>query len=356
MTAKSSILPDLFITLPAILLIIFSVVVIFTSNDLGMAMQQLIIGVVGLALYWAVSFIDVEYHASYIWILYTLTFMLLVVVFILGYETRGSMRWIPIGPLRLQPSELAKPVLIIFLARFWQDKIPTWSNILKSLLLISPILGLVFKQPDLGTTIVLVVIWLMILLGANISVKKIGALTIFAGILAPITWALMKDYQRNRIFSFMSPESAPLETGYNAIQSMIAVGSGQFFGRGLGRGPQSRLQFLPEYRTDFIFASIAEELGFVGSMIVLFLYGTLISRIIIILRSCRSRYSSLVCMGVLGMILIQTVVNIGMNIGVMPITGITLPLLSYGGSSLVITLLSLGFVAAVSRYSSHRLD
>ncbi len=355
MNIQRSILPDLFITIPILLLLTLSVVVIFTS-DPPLAIQQLVIGLVGLAIYWILSFVNVEYHASYVWALYAVTLILLIIVLILGFETRGSVRWIPLGPIRLQPSELAKPMLIIFLANFWQDKIPSWRNIFRSLLLISPVLGLVFIQPDLGTTIVLMVIWLVILIGANISAIKLVLLGSFAGFLAPIAWVFLKDYQKNRIFSFINPELDPLGVGYNVIQSMIAVGSGGLQGRGLGRGSQSRLQFLPEYRTDFIFASIAEELGFIGSMIVLVLYSLLVARIFKVLTGKVSKFGSLVCLGVLGMIILQTVVNIGMNIGIMPITGITLPFLSYGGSSLLITLISLGFVASVSRFDTDSLS
>lgn len=344
--------PDLLITLPMFLLTCLGILIIYSSSP-SLAAQQLIFMIVGLLIYWGLSAIDVEIYTNYSSIFYFISLFLLVVVFILGVETRGSLRWIDLGVFRLQPSELTKPAMILFLARFWTVNKPSWKNIFKSLLFVSPVLGLIFKQPDLGTTLTMFVIWAMMLIGANISAFKFSVMGTASLILAPVTWLILKDYQRERLLSFISPQRDPLGIGYNVIQSTIAVGSGGFWGRGLGRGTQSRLQFLPEYRTDFIFASIAEELGFIGSMLVLGLYIILVARIIKILQITKGKFGSLVIFGVLGMLFFQIFVNIGMNIGIMPITGITLPLLSYGGSSLVTTFACLGFVASVSR-SSHR--
>ena len=176
-------------------------------------------------------------------------------------------------------------------------------------------------------------------------------MTLVSILTAPVLWFFLKDYQKERIFSFLSPAQDPLGMGYNAIQSMIAVGSGQILGRGLGRGTQSRLQFLPEFRTDFIFASIAEELGLLGSAIVLSLYGTIFFRSFKIMSETEDRFQNLLVIGVIGMLFFQVAVNIGMNIGIVPVTGITLPLLSYGGSSLITTLISLSFVASVAKFS-----
>lgn len=346
--------PDLLITLPVFLLTSLGILIIYSSSS-SLAVQQLIFMLVGMLIYWALSSVDVEIYAQYSTIFYLITLFLLVVVFILGVETRGSLRWIDLGVFRLQPSELAKPAMILFLANFWNSNRPSWKNIFKSLLLISPILGLIFKQPDLGTTLTMLVIWAMMLVGASVSVFKFSAMGIISLVFAPVTWFILKDYQKERLLSFLSPQRDPLGIGYNVIQSTIAVGSGSLFGRGLGRGTQSRLQFLPEYRTDFIFASIAEELGFIGSMLVLGLYALLLGRIIKILYAATSKFGSLVIFGVLGMLFFQIFVNIGMNTGIMPITGITLPLLSYGGSSLITTLACLGFVASINRFGRRSL-
>lgn len=275
---------------------------------------------------------------------------LLVFTFILGFETRGSIRWITLGSFNFQPSEFAKPILILTLAYFWSKHSTTWINILKSLGLLMPIAFLVFRQPDLGTTLTIVFIWFSLLIAANISLVKALTLGFFSLVLTPLIWLNLQEYQKQRIFSFLTPTSDPQGIGFHVIQSMIAVGSGQFFGRGLGRGTQSRLQFLPEFRTDFIFAFIAEELGFIGSLIVLSLYIILFILLFRILSNVKGRFGELIVIGVFAMVFFQIVVNIGMNTGILPITGITLPLLSYGGSSIVSILISLGLIASVAKF------
>ncbi len=353
MNPKSGFLPDLLITIPAILLLSLGILVIY-SSDTKLAFQQGLFALVGLLIYWGLSSLDFEIYKNYTLYFYLSVIILLVVVFLLGFETRGSVRWIPLGGIQLQPSELAKPALILFLAKFWSNRLPNWMNLLKSFLIAAPLIGLIFKQPDLGTALTLLSIWVIMLVGANISWFKFMIMGVASAVSAPIIWLFLKDYQRQRIFSFLSPTQDPLGIGYNVIQSMIAVGSGQVLGRGLGRGTQSRLQFLPEFRTDFIFASIAEELGLLGSLIVLSLYGVLIARALKICTNSSSRFGNLLILGVLGMIFFQTSINIGMNVGLFPITGITLPLLSYGGSSLLSVLLSLSFIASVSRFSRQK--
>lgn len=349
MSSKIPFLPDLLITIPSILLLSLGALVIY-SSDPKLAFQQGIFALIGLFLYFVFSSLDFEFYKYYTKYLYGTVFFLLIVVFLLGVETRGSMRWIPLGFLQIQPSEFAKPVLILVLAKFWSDHGASWVNILKSILLLLPIAGLIFKQPDLGTTLTLLAIWLVMLIGANVSWLKLIAMGFISAALMPLTWIFLKDYQRLRFLSFLSPTQDPLGIGYNVIQSMIAVGSGEVFGRGLGRGTQSRLQFLPEFRTDFIFASIAEEFGFVGSLIVLTLYGILVTRTFQLIGRVSSRFGSLLIFGTLGMLFFQISINIGMNIGLLPITGITLPLLSYGGSSLITTLICLSFIASVARF------
>lgn len=349
-------LPDLFITMPAILLLSLGSLVIY-SSDPKLAIQQIIFAIVGFVFYWLLSLFDFEYYQQFIKYFYIGILFLLIVVFILGVETRGSVRWIQILGWQFQPSELAKPILILFLARFWSSRFPNWKNVFLSFLVVFPVAGLIFKQPDLGTALTIIAIWLTMLIGTNISIKKITFMGFVSIALAPVVGFFLKDYQKDRILSFLSPGRDPLGMGYNVIQSMIAAGSGEFLGRGLGRGTQSRLQFLPEFRTDFIFASIAEELGFITSMAVLILYGILIVRGFKIISNVRTRFNSLLVLGVLGMLFFQITVNIGMNVGIMPVTGITLPLLSYGGSSLVSILISLSFIASAARFAkTDRVD
>ncbi len=342
------------ITLVSILLVSIGILVIFSSSP-ELALQQLIFFILGLFLFFFISQLDIHALTSLSKYGYFLITFLLITVLILGIETRGAVRWIPLGFINFQPSEFAKPVIILFLARFWSTNLPTWKNIFKSLIWILPVFILIFQQPDLGSALTIVAIWLGMLFAAKVSFKKIIIMILIATFILPFSWPFLQDYQRQRILSFIAPRSDPLGTGYNLIQSTIAVGSGQLWGRGLGRGTQSRLQFLPEFRTDFIFASIAEEMGLVGSTLILSFYLFLICYSLMLLSKMTDSVNSLTIMGVVSMVLFQTSVNIGMNVGLVPITGITLPLISYGGSSLISTFILLGFVSSAWKFGK-RID
>lgn len=330
------------------------ILVIYSSSE-QLAVQQLLYGVAGLIIFFLVSQIEPGSIKKLIIPFYFFILFALVGVLILGFETRGALRWIPLGVFNIQPSEFAKPALILILSKFWSEHLPTFRNILKSLLWLAPLILLIFKQPDLGSSLTLASIWIGILLASSISIKKLVVLGLITLCILPLSWFFLHDYQRGRILSFLAPENDPLGRGYNVIQSTIAVGSGEFWGRGLGRGTQSRLQFLPEFRTDFIFASITEEMGFIGSLLVLSIYLNLFIYCLRIAQNTDDTLDLLVIIGVVSMLLFQTFVNVGMNIGILPITGITLPLISYGGSSLIATLISLGMVASVAR-ARRRID
>ena len=336
------------ISLTSILLLSIGILVVFSSSK-ELAIQQLILTIVGMVFFFLISEFRLQSIKNLIRPMYVFILIMLLITLILGFETRGSLRWIPLGIFNIQPSEFAKPILILVLAKLWSENRPTWLNIFRSLLWTAPYLLLIFIQPDLGSSLTLVAIWLGMLFAARISFKKIAVLILIALIVIPASWFFLHDYQKERISGFLAPESDPLGKGYNLIQSMIAVGSGELTGRGLGRGTQSRLQFLPEFRTDFIFASIAEEMGFVGSVLILSLYLYLLLYSLRAAQKVDNAFGFLVILGVVSMLLFQGVVNIGMNIGLMPITGITLPLISYGGSSLIATLVSLGMLASSAR-------
>lgn len=342
------------ITLSSLLLLSISTLVIFSSSK-ELATQQLIFALIGLVFYFFISRFDYRAIKSLISPLYITVTVFLVLVFILGVESRGAIRWIPLGLFNVQPSEFAKPVLILVLARFWSNNLPTWRNIFKSLLWVAFPLLLIFKQPDLGTFLTIMAIWSGMLFAAQISFKKVLLLALLVLSIVPVGWFTLHDYQKQRIFSFISPQSDPLGIGYNIIQSTIAVGSGQVFGKGLGQGTQSRLQFLPEYRTDFIFASISEELGLFGSLLIIGLYFYMVIYGLITAQRSRDYFGFLIAFGVVSMLIFQVIVNVGMNVGLLPITGITLPLVSYGGSSVVATLISLGLVASVVKFK-RRID
>lgn len=335
------------ILLSSLPLISIGILVIYSSSK-ELALQQFIYTIFGLIFFLIISQLDLFSLKKITKPLYFLTILLLITVLILGIETRGSIRWIPLGSFNIQPSELSKVSLILFLASFWTKNAPSWINIFRSLIWVSPLLLLIFKQPDLGSTLTIIAIWAGMLFASGINFKKIIVLTLITILIIPFSWLFLHDYQKQRITGFLAPESDPLGRGYNMIQSTIAVGSGELLGRGLGRGTQSRLQFLPEFRTDFIFASIAEELGFLGSLIILAIYLFLLAFLLKIANQTEDKFSFLAVMGVFSMLLFQVFVNIGMNIGILPITGITLPLISYGGSSLIATLMSLAVVSLVA--------
>lgn len=342
------------VSLSSVLLVSIGILVIYSSSK-ELALNQLIFTIIGIAFFLLISQIELISIKHLITPFYIFIIFLLMAVLLLGIETRGALRWIPLGIFNVQPSEFAKVALILFLAKFWSRNLPSWLNIFKSLLWSSPYIILVFKQPDLGSTLTLMAIWLGMLLASHISIKKTAILFLIILFVIPTGWLFLHDYQKQRILSFLTPRSDPLGKGYNLIQSTIAVGSGEIFGRGLGRGTQSRLQFLPEFRTDFIFASIAEEMGFVGSILILSLYLFLL---IYCLRLAQRTQlmGFLVTIGVVSSFIFQIFVNVGMNVGMLPITGITLPLISYGGSSLIATYLSLGLVISASKIKQKVTD
>ncbi|MBI3109443.1 rod shape-determining protein RodA [Candidatus Daviesbacteria bacterium] len=337
------------LTICSTLLLSIAILVIYSSSK-QLAAFQLLFALGGIAAYFFISRFDYRSIRNLTVLLYFVVLALLLVAAILGFETRGSVRWIPLGVINLQPSELAKPVLILLLADFWSKNLPSWSNIAKSLFWTIPPAVLIFNQPDLGSTLTLLAIWLGMLFASKVSPKKIALLVFVVVLIIPVGWFSLRDYQKERLIGFLDPHSDPLGRGYNVIQSTIAVGSGEIFGRGLGRGTQSRLQFLPEFRTDFIFASIAEEMGFVGSLLILVIYLVLIVYCLKVAAQSSDAFGFLLVTGAVSMLWFQVVVNIGMNIGLVPITGITLPLISYGGNSLVATMIVLGLVASVARY------
>lgn len=341
------------ITICSLLLLSIGILVIYSSSP-ELAIQQAIFAFLGLLIYLFISQFDYRSIKNLILPFYIGTSCLLIFVLILGVETRGVLRWIPLGIINIQPSEFGKAALILILAHFWSKQIPSWQNVLKSLLWALPLVLLVFKQPDLGSTLTILIIWITLLFASGISVRKMLVTILIILFVIPFSWLSLHDYQKQRITSFLDPESDPLGKGYNLIQSQIAVGSGQIFGRGLGRGTQSRLQFLPEFRTDFIFASIAEELGFLGSFVIISIYLFLLVYCLKTAEGAFDRFGFLIILGVVAMLAFQTFVNIGMNIGLLPITGITLPLISYGGSSLIATLFCLGFVASVAKFPKRR--
>ena len=285
---------------------------------------------------------------------YFLSLVFLLITFIVGQEIRGSKRWLDFYFLKFQPSEFLKPFFIIYLADLFSDEWPKsiftvdFKKLLVSFLFFLLPTIIIFKQPDLGNTAVFVAIYLGILFFIGIPMHYFNYFFLFLLISAPLTWRILADYQKDRILSFINPQIDPKGISYNLIQSIITVGSGGFLGRGLGLGTQSRFSFLPENHTDFVFASLVEQFGFVGGITVIFLYALIIFQLIKkVLTYQKESFIFLFLTGSVAFLISQMFINIGMNFGILPITGIALPLISYGGSSIASTMIILGLTLSL---------
>lgn len=326
-----------------LLLIIGLVAVSSLARDLFP--QQLFHALIGLLFFFIASKIDYHLYPRFKWWIYIGAIIFLISPFVFGAVTRGSVRWINVLGLTLQPSELIKPLMVVFFASFFLElRQFSLTNLVKAFALVVIPALLVFFQPALGSSLVILFSWIGIILAAGLSLKIAFAvfLILLAGL--PFSWRFLRPYQQQRIISFLNPMADPLGAGYNLIQSVVAIGAGQLFGRGLGKGTQAQLMFLPERYSDFIFASIAEEFGFLGGIVLIILIGFLLWQILDIARSSRDKLGFLISLGIFSLLVGQSLINMGMNLGLLPITGVTLPLISYGGSSLVATLTSLGII------------
>jgi len=283
---------------------------------------------------------------------YAITLLLLLLVPILGSFGGGARRWINLGAFSLQPSELAKISSLLVLAQYFHQVTPPTGYTLRDLLypggLVAIPMGLVLAEPNLGTATIIGLVAMTLVFAAGIRLRVLAALGAAVGGLLPLLWHHMKSYQKQRILSFLHPDVDPLGTGYHMIQSKITIGSGMLWGKGFLQGTQNRLDFLPEKHTDFIFAVLAEEWGFIGVCALFALYGALLARLLVIAWKARDRFGSLVALGGAAIIFWQVLINVGMNIGILPVVGVPLPLLSYGGSSLLTVMLAMGLALNVS--------
>jgi len=277
---------------------------------------------------------------------------MLVVVMAFGMITSGAQRWIRMGSLSFQPSEFVKISLIIALAKFFEKPPNREGFNLKDLpipflFLVVPLV-LILKQPDLGTAIILFLVLFSVLLFVKVRWSSLLILALSGASILPLLWRFLKEYQKKRIYTFFNPSLDPLGSGYHIIQSKIAVGSGGIFGKGFMKGTQCKLGFLPEQQTDFIFSVLAEEWGLIGSLLVISLYVVLIFWGLRIAVSAKDRFGAILAFGVVAMLFWHVFINIGMVVGMMPVVGIPLPLLSYGGSFMVSTLMGVGLLLNVS--------
>lgn len=358
---------DKFLVLVMFALITIGVVVISSAGlgyngpeaAAGMVKKQIIAAAIGLVLITVALIFDYEEFGRMTWVLYGLNCALLLAVLVMGKLTNGAQSWIAIGPVQIQPSELGKVMLILTLGHHLSrmDRLESIWDLIIPGLHVAPLLGLLLAQPDLGTALVFVAItaamvymagfpgWKLVLLGGTPIASVFG--WYFAHVKWKVSmWPLM-PHQIERLQTFIDPTADPTGAGYQVVQSKISIGSGGWLGRGLYQGTQNQLGFLPEQHTDFIFSVIGEELGFVGGATVLFLFLLLLWRVMAIAASSKDRYGSLIATGVTAMIGFHVLENVGMTLGVMPVTGIPLPFISYGGSALMANMLAIGVVLNV---------
>ena len=336
----------------------FGLVMIYSAtSDPGpltlnpLVIRQFIYLIVGLLFMSIMATVDYRFLLNWKWVIYGLVLFLLTLVFVIGHTAYGSTRWIDLGPFPLQPSELAKLLMVLVLAGYLCEKKRgerDLKRLITSICIIAPPTALVFLQPDLGTSMVLGAAWVSLVLFGGIPVKYLMRLFLLLIPFAVVGGRfLLKPYQIERIAIFLRPEDNPFGSGYNIIQATISVGSGGFWGQGFMSGSQSQLHYLRVQHTDFIASVIGEEFGFIGMMALLVVYGLLLWRIIRIASKARDKYGELIAVGIAAIILFQVFVNIGMNIQLMPVTGIPLPFISYGGSSLVTLLTSEGILQSI---------
>ncbi|MBD0334881.1 MAG: rod shape-determining protein RodA [Cyanobacteria bacterium Co-bin13] len=381
-------------------LVTFSTLVIDSTQRISgepeLAWNHAFLGLIGLVLALVLSRMRYENLLQWQWIIYALTNLSLVAVIFIGTVGLGAQRWITIGSFNVQPSEFAKLGVIITLAALLSDRdASTLWGVGKALAVTAIPWVLVFLQPDLGTSLVFGAITLGMLYWANVNpgwlilmVSPLVAMLLFhfslpawlvwsaaMGIIAWLTlpwrllstvlatagnlvtgkvgdllWGLLHDYQKDRLILFLDPDKDPLGGGYHLIQSRIAIGAGQLWGRGFGSGTQTQLDFIPEQHTDFIFSAVGEEWGFIGAMVMLSVFWLICLRLVIVAQNAKDNFGSLLAIGMLSMIVFQVTINIGMTIGLAPVTGIPLPWMSYGRSALLTNFIGIGLVESVANY------
>lgn len=305
----------------------------------------------GLLLLIIVIFLDYRLWRAFSLWFYIAALVLLILVLFFGRTIQGTTGWFVLLGFSFQPVELAKIVTIIFLAKFfanWPRNKSELNMWWQSFLIVLPVCLLVLLQPDFGSTVVVFFIWLSMLWLASSNKKYFIIFSIIVFIGALLAWQFfLQPYQKDRILTFLNPQADTLGAGYNVHQSIIAIGSGEFLGRGLGLGTQSQLHFLPVSEADFIFAALGEELGFVGASVVFILYLIIFYRLFKIMKQAKDDFGAFLLFGFSALFFVQLLINIGMTLGVLPVTGLPLPFISYGGSFLTMSLIAIGIIQSV---------
>lgn len=339
---------DLTLLIPSVLLVFISLATLF-SIDQTLFRHQLMFFFASLFVFFIFLNIDYNFFTLYIRPIYFLSLLGLLLVLFFGVEVNFARSWFSFFGVQLQISEVIKPFFILVIAHYLATaKVSRIFKFTGAIGLSIPILFLILRQPDLGTASMYCATLAGMLLMYGFPVRYFIASVLLLVLPLPFLFPFLQEYQRERIFTFFNTTSDPFGSSYNAIQSLISIGSGGFFGKGLGEGTQSVLRFLPERHTDFIFASISEGLGFIGGISVICLFCYLLYRIYRVYQRTEDKYAQLIVAGAFFLFLVQMFVNIGMNMGIVPIIGITLPLVSYGGSSLLTSFIILGIVSSIS--------
>lgn len=338
---------------PVIVLVILSLTTFF-SIDMALFKSQLVFFIIGIFAFLFFSQTSYRTVKIYSMPIYIISIVLLLTVLFVGTQVRGSIRWLEFLGFRIQFSEILKPFLAISLSSYLALKNNySFKTLFLAVCFLIPIAFLVFLQPDLGNALIYVMVSVLALIIFGFPLRLFFAGSIFISLLSPVIWQFLHDYQKQRILTFLNPND-PQGTSYNAIQSVIAVGSGMVTGRGLGLGTQSGLRFLPERHTDFIFATLSETLGMVGAVLVVVTFAFLLYKIFTVFLNQEDLFCKLFSIIAFSLIFFQFFVNVGMNIGILPIVGITLPFVSYGGSSLLSNFILLGILSAMNKNESSK--
>lgn len=323
------------------------------------AVRQATIYAAGVGLMLFIALVDIRLWLRYAYVLYFIALLALVAVEFIGEERKGAQRWISLWVLDLQPSEPMKIVLVLALARYFHgvsiEDIGRPTILIVPLLMIAAPAALILRQPDLGTTVMLVAGGGIMFYLAGVRIWKFLAVIAAALGAIPFLWSSLHDYQKQRVFTFLDPERDPLGAGYNIMQSKIAIGSGGFSGKGFLQGTQSHLNFLPEKQTDFIFTMLTEEFGLMGGGIVLTLYGAIMLYGLIIAMRARTQFSRLLAMGVVSTLALYVFVNVSMVLGLIPVVGAPLPLISFGGTAMLTVMIGFGWLMNVFIHRDTRI-
>ncbi len=315
------------------------------------ASRQMARFAVGLGLIFVIAMIDVRFWFQHAYHFYVVALALLIGVEFAGMAGMGAQRWIDLKIIRFQPSELMKLAMVLALARYFHaltaEEVARVGRVLLAALLVLVPAALVLKQPDLGTAMVLLMLGAVVLFCAGVRLWKFGLVGVLGLAAIPIGWQFLRDYQKQRVLTFFNPENDPLGSGYHILQSKIALGSGGLFGKGFIQGSQSYLNFLPEKQTDFIFTMLAEEFGMLGGLTLLILYALLLAYGLAIGLRSRNLFGRLVGLGLSCNLFLYVFINIAMVMGLLPVVGVPLPLVSYGGTAMLTVMASLGFLMSV---------